>query len=104
MDKPDLDTRDPLLASDPPREDDFEGLAAFYERTGAMAVNTIGPPIDRPIIPPRRPDRVGDFDFTPHGITRPATPSRLLATDEPPEAQEIREEFLELLDKQLRRP
>lgn len=102
MDKPPADSLNPSMDPEPPAEDDFEGLFLFYERTGAMAVSTIGPPIDRPIVPSRRPDRVGDFYFTTQGADAPAAPAR--TTPEDPEAKEIRREFIEMLDEELRGP
>ncbi len=80
--------------------DDIEAVVAFYERTGSMPVNSIGPPIDRPIIPSRRPDRVGDFDFTGRagGAARPA----VTGTEEDPAVEKIRQEFLDMLDEELK--
>lgn len=101
MDKPSPDYDHPPNEPEPPEEDDFEGLVAFYERTGAMAVNTIGPPIDRPIIPRRRPDRLGDFRFIPADDASVAPTEAKKAED--PEAKQVQEEFLDLLDKRLRR-
>lgn len=67
-----------------------------------MAVNTIGPPIDRPIIPRRRPDRLGDFRFTP-AVAAAATPARA-AESEDPEAARVQQEFLDMLDDLVKRP
>lgn len=98
MDERDLDSDDPT-AFELPDADDIEAVVAFYERTGAMPLNTIGPPIDRPIIPSRRPDRVGDFQFTP-GANAPAPPETAAADD--PEGERIRKQFLDMLHEKMK--
>jgi len=100
MDERDIDNDAPSTAFEPPSADNIEAVVAFYERTGAMPVNSIGPPIDRPIIPSRRPDRVGDFNFTTGSGPSP-TP---LVTEEAedPEAEKIRREFLDMLNEELK--
>lgn len=64
-----------------------------------MPIHTIGPPIDRPIIPSRRPERVGDFHFTPRDVAKAGTLP--LAEAEDPEERQIRRDFLRLLDERL---
>lgn len=83
----------------PSGDDDVDTVVAFYERTGAMPVTTIGPPMDRPIIPARRPDRVGDFVFSPEADDRP--PPGAVALEDA-EAAEIRDGFSDMLDKELK--
>lgn len=83
-----------------PDSDDIEAVAAFYERTGAMPISSIGPPIDRPIIPSRRPERVGDFDFTTRTSATPSAPGPEEAEDS--EGENIRQEFLDMLNKELK--
>ena len=97
-----MDKRDSNNTSaefEPPGPDDIEAIIDFYERTGAMPVNSIGPPIDRPIIPSRRPDRVGDFQFT-TGANSPARPETADAAD--PEGERIRKQFLDMLREELK--
>lgn len=67
-----------------------------------MAVNTLGPPIDRPIIPKRRPDRLGDFCFIPGDAAPIASEEAIGPID--PEAERLQQEFLEMLDARLKRP
>jgi len=102
MKRPNRDDRDPHIEPEPPDEYDFEALVAFYERTGVMAVNTLGPPIDRPIIPKRRPDRLGDFCFIPGDAAPIASEEAIGPID--PEAERLQQEFLEMLDARLKRP
>lgn len=66
-----------------------------------MPVTTIGPPIDRPIIPSRRPDRIGDFVFSPESDDRPEARPRA-AKAEDAEAAETRKRFREMLDDELK--
>lgn len=101
MDERHLDSTDASAAFESPDADDMGAVAEFYERTGAMPISSIGPPIDRPIIPSRRPDRIGDFDFTTGtGATYPAS-SRTEETENP-EAEKIRQEFLDMLKEKLK--
>lgn len=65
-----------------------------------MPLNSIGPPIDRPIIPARRPDRVGDFAFTTGGPAPTVTSSA--AQTEDPEAEQLRKDFLVMLNEELK--
>jgi len=100
MDERDHNTAD-LLAFEPPGADDIKAVAAFYERTGVMPINSIGPPIDRPIIPSRRPDRVGDFAFTTGPGAAPPAPKDAAETEDS-EAEKIRQEYLHMLDEELK--
>lgn len=84
----------------PSGDDDVDAVVAFYERTGAMPVTTIGPPTDRPIIPSRRPDRIGDFVFSPDSDDRPDIAPRA-ARSEDAGAAEIRSGFGAMLDDEL---
>ena len=98
MAKPKQD-RNATMAFQFPSPDDIDAVVDFYERTGVMPVNSIGPPIDRPIIPSQRPDRVGDLDFA---IQTDSAPSLLEAgEDEDPEAEKVRQRLLALLTKEL---
>jgi len=101
MDERDIDSDDAPTTFEPPSTDNIEAFVKFYERTGAMPINSIGPPIDRPIIPSRRPDRLGDFEFT---TKADATLPALTGTDEPedPDADKIRQEFLDMLHGELK--
>jgi hypothetical protein len=101
MDKLDLDSADAPSTFEPPNGNDIEAVAAFYERTGAMPISSIGPPIDRHIIPSRRPDRVGDFDFTTRTGSTPLSPSNTEETKDA-EAENTRQEFLDMLDEELK--
>jgi hypothetical protein len=94
-----VDRNDPPAEFEPPGTDDIGAVVAFYERTGAMPLNTIGPPIDRPIIPSRRPDRVGDFQFSP-GANAASPPETADAND--PEGERIRKQFLDMLHEELK--
>lgn len=98
MDERDFDSDDASTAFEPPGADDIEAVVAFYERTGVMPLHSIGPPIDRPIIPSRRPDRVGDFNFTTSVSPAPSGPEKA----ENPEAEKIRQEFLDMLNEELK--
>jgi hypothetical protein len=101
LDNQDLDSTDASTAFEPPDPEDIEAVAAFYERTGVMPVNSIGLPIDRPIIPSRRPDRVGDFDFTTgRAAASPAAPAAKEAED--PEVERLHQEFLDMLNEELK--
>jgi hypothetical protein len=101
MDKRDIDNDDASIAFEPPGADDIEAVVAYYERTGTMPLNTIGPPIDRPIIPSRRPDRLGDFNFTIRAAAAaPAPTAAEEAAD--PEAEKIRQEFIQMLNDELK--
>ena len=65
-----------------------------------MPLTSIGPPVDRPIVPSRRPDRVGDFDFRAETAS-PAPPSSS-GKAEDRDAEEIRRDFLDMLDEELK--
>lgn len=101
MDERDFNSDETSTAFEPPGADDIEAIVAFYERTGAMPVNSIGPPIDRPIIPSRRPDRVGDFDFT-TGTGAASSASSATEEAEDPAAEKIQQEFLDMLKEEFK--
>jgi hypothetical protein len=100
MDERNHDSADNSSTLELPDADDIEAVAAFYERTGTMPISSIGPPIDRPIIPSRRPDRVGDFDFTTRTGATPSPSGPEEAEDS--EAENIRQEFLNMLNEELK--
>jgi hypothetical protein len=100
MEEQEIDSDDAPNEFESPDADNMEAVVAFYERTGVMPVNSIGPPIDRPIIPSRRPDRVGDFHFTAKTGSVPPTSGKEEAED--PDAEKIRQEFLDMLKGELK--
>jgi len=101
MDERNLNSTDISKAPEPPDADDVKAVAAFYERTGVMPVNSIGLPIDRPIVPSRRPDRVGDFSFTSgEGAVSPAAPVAEEAQD--PQTQKLHQELIAMLNEELK--
>ncbi|MFL6235980.1 MAG: hypothetical protein ACJ76N_22805 [Thermoanaerobaculia bacterium] len=101
MDERDLDSTDISTTFDPPDADNIEAVAAFYERNGVMPMSSIGLPIDRPIIPSRRPDRVGDFKFTTGGNTAAPAVQGPSETEDP-ETQKLHHELLDMLNDELK--
>lgn len=83
-----------------PSEEEVSAAAAYYRRTGAMPVNTIGPPVDRPIIPSRRPERIGDFALT--ADSGAAAAPAAARGEEDPQAATIRKEFVATLNRKLK--
>jgi hypothetical protein len=101
MAKRDRDSDDDSRVPEPDGLDDIGAVVAFYERTGVMPLSSVGPPIDRPIIPSRRPERIGDFDFTTEAGEAPSAPPDTKEAEK--EAQKIRRDFHDMLDKDLKR-
>jgi len=101
MNERDFDS-DALKVIEPPDPNDIEATVAFYERIGAMPVNSIGPPIERPIIPPRRPDRVGDFRFTTRANANSSLTPSCHEEVEDPEAERIHREFADMIKDELK--
>jgi hypothetical protein len=101
MDERDLDSTDTSMTFEQPDADNIEAVAAFYERNDVMPVHSIGLPIDRPIIPSRRPDRVGDFKFTTGGDT-PSSAAPGTPEIEDPEAEKLHQELLNMLNDELK--
>jgi hypothetical protein len=102
MAKRERDGGDDSMAPEPGGLDDIGAIVAFYERTGVMPLSSVGPPIDRPIIPSRRPERIGDFDFTTEAGEAPSAPPDTQEAENS-EAQKIRRDFHDMLDKDLKR-